>query len=298
MLEITLKQLEAFVCVADCGSFHEAAQQLFVSQPTLSAHIAALEGHFHTTLLTRGSRKKVQLTEAGQAIYLRARAILQSCRELEHDCTEQQELCLGASSIPLGYVLPPILAGFRRKYPGCRFELKKGDSTAVHRMLQSGSIQLGVVGTVLDREHLVYHRLALDHLVLVTPNTPEYQALQARGVYGSTLLDRPLIFRSAGSGTQITVDRYLSEHGFDSERLQVIARVETNEGVLELVAQQMGCSILSELAVQDAVHAGKVLQLPLEPEPVTRELYLVWPKHIPLPQLARQFIDFAKASAQ
>ena len=295
MLEITLKQLEAFVCVADCGSFYEAAQQLFVSQPTVSAHIAALEAHFHTTLLSRGSRKKVTLTESGQAIYLRAKAILQSCRELEHDYPGQtQELCLGASTVPMGYVLPPLLARFRKQHPGCRFVLKKGDSTQVHAMLQEGSIQLGVVGTVLDREQLVYHRLARDQLVLVAPNTPEFQTLQSQGVYGRALLDRPLIFRSAGSGTQITVDRYLLDHRIGTEHIQVVARVETNEGILELVAQQMGCSILSELVVQDAVRAGKVLLFPLEPEPVTRELYLVWPRHIPLPQLARQFVDIAK----
>lgn len=294
MLEITLKQLEAFVCVADCGSFYEAAQQLFVSQPTVSSHIAALEGHFHTTLLARGSRKKVTLTEAGQSVYLRAKAILQSCRELERDYADHStELCLGASTVPMGYLLPPLMAEFRRRNPSCRFVLKKGDSGAVHEMLRDGSIQLGVVGTVLDRENLVYRKLAQDRLVLVAPNTPGYQAMAARGVYGRELLDRPLIFRGAGSGTQMTVDRYLSERGVDSEELQVAARVESNEGVLELVAQQMGLAILSSYPAEAAAASGRVLLFPLEPEPVTRDLWLVWPKHLPLRPLVRQFADFA-----
>ena len=294
MLEITLKQLEAFVCVADCGSFYEAAQQLFVSQPTVSAHIAALEAHFHTTLLTRGSRKKISLTESGQAVYARAKAILQSCRELEQaDGAFASELQIGASTVPMGYILPPILAKFRLHNPTCRFVLKKGDSAAVHEMLRAGSIQLGVVGTVLDPENLTYRKLAQDLLVLVTPNTPEFEALARQGVYGSSLLDRPLIFRGAGSGTQRTVDRYLAERGMDAAHIQTVARVESNEGVLELVAQQMGCAVLSSLAVQDAVKAGKVLQFALEPEPVTRELYLVWQKHVPPISLARQFVEFA-----
>ena len=294
MPELTLKQLEAFVCVADCGSFYQAAQQLYISQPTVSAHIAALESHFHTTLLLRGSRKKVTLTPSGQEVYLRAKAILQSCMELERDYAAQaDELRLGASTVPMGYLLPPIMAEFRRQHPGCRFVVKKGDSTAVHQMLSGGEIQLGVVGTVLDREHLVYRLLAQDNLVLITPNTAEYRALAAEHVLGRRLLDRPLIFRSSGSGTQIAVDRYLSEQGIATEGIHVAARMESNEGVIELVAQQMGNSVLSALAVQDAVKAGKVLRFPLEQTPVTRELYLVWPKHVPLSQLTRQFIDFA-----
>ena len=295
MTELTLKQLQAFVCVAECGSFFEASQRLFVSQPTVSSHIAALESHFGLTLLDRGSRKKVTLTEAGREVYGRARGILQSCDELEQTFSRSGgELRLGASTIPMTYILPELMAGFQKVNPGCRFVLKKGDSGAVHAMLAEGTIQLGVVGTVLDRENLLYRRLCFDELVLLCPNSEEYRTLLAQGVLGRALLGRPLIVRTSGSGTQMAVDRYFSCVGVEAEQIHVIARVESNEAILQMVAQGMGNAILSSRAAQAWQQAGGILSFPLEEEPVVRELFLVWQKHIPLSHLARQFAEYAR----
>ena len=298
MTELTLKQLQAFVCVAECGSFFEASQRLFVSQPTISSHIAALEGHFGLTLLDRGSRKKVTLTDAGREVYSRARGILQSCDELEQAFSRDGgELRLGASTIPMAYVLPELMAGFQKEHPGCRFVLKKGDSAAVHAMLAEGTIQLGVVGTVLDRENLYYRRLCSDELVFLCRSDEETRALLAQGVQGRALLDRPLIARTPGSGTQMAVDHYLSGIGAAAEKICVIARVESNEAILQMVSQGMGNAILSSRAAHSWQETGKILIFPLEDAPVTRELFLVWPKHIPLSHPARQFAEYARQHA-
>ena len=293
-MEITLKQLEAFVCVADCGSFYEAALRLYVSQPTVSSHIASLEKRLNVQLLERGSRRKVVLTEAGREIYDRAGEILQRCRELENEPAGGGELRLGASSIPMGYLLPPILAVFQKELPGCRLVLKEGDSTAIHGMLTAGTVQLGLVGTVLDPERLSYRRLCSDELLLVTPNTPEYRALREQNVLGKTLLSRPLIVRSAGSGTQLAVEAFLSEQGLDPKTLQSVARVEGNERLLELTAQGFGNTVLSSLAARAWEAAGRVLCFPLDAVPVTRDLYLAWPKQTSLSRPARRFAALAE----
>ena len=296
MLEISLKQLEAFVCVADCGSFYEAAQRLYVTQPTVSSHIAALEAHFHTTLLTRGSRKKVTLTESGQEIYRRAGAILESCRALEQtDFTSFDELRIGASTVPMGYILPPILAAFRKQEPGCRFTLEKGDSGDVYRMLEEGRIQLGVVGTLPEREGVAWRRLCGDELVLVAPPTAELRALKQRGTPGRALLNRPLIVRGAGSGTQKMAERYFTAQGIDRQTLSVVARVESNEAALALTEQGVGCAILSSRAAKAWEESGRVLCFRMDAQPLTRELYLVWQKKKGLSRPAERFAALAVA---
>lgn len=297
MLEITLKQLEAFVAVADCGSFYDAAQRLYLSQPTVSSHIAALEQHVGAVLLERGSRKKVTLTETGREVYRSAAAILARCRELEAGFSPQRgELRIGASTIPMGYLLPPILSAFQKAHPGCHFLLLRGDSGAVHEMLAAGTVQLGVVGTELDRENLVYRKFASDELVLVTPNTPEYRDLRRSGVLGAELLDRPLVARTVGSGTQNAVDRWLAACRPEKAQPKILARVESNEGVLELVSQGMGNAVLSSLAAAAWAEREKVLIFPLEKKPVTRDLFLAWPKQGSLTPLAQSLIDYLLAS--
>lgn len=297
MLEINLKQLEVFVCVAECRSFSVAAEQLYLSQPTVSSHIAALEDSLGVTLLERGSRKKVTLTERGQEFYRRSRAIVQNCRELEGLCAPE-ELRIGASSVPMDCILPELMAAFGRENPDCRYVLHKGNSRKVHEMLEEGKIQLGFVGTVMDRQHLVYRRLCCDHLVLVTPDTQEYRQLRREKTLGRALLTRPLIVRTAGSGTQLAVDRYLSEAGIPTEEIRVVARIESSQTILQSVSRGLGNAVVSAMAAEPWVRQGKLLAFELEQTPVTRELYLIFPKQRAAGAMAQQFMDFAQTYAR
>lgn len=149
MTGLTLKRLEAFVCVAECGSFSEAAERMYLSQPAVSGAIAALETTLGVTLLERGRRKRILLTPQGQETYRRSKEILRSCQRLEEAFTsEETVLTIGASTMPMEVLLPPLLAAFHRKHPQCRFVLRSGNSAEIHAMLQNGDVQLGLVGSL------------------------------------------------------------------------------------------------------------------------------------------------------
>ena len=294
MLGINLKQLEVFVCVAETHSFSAAAEKLFLSQSTISSHISSLETEIHETLLVRGSRRKVELTERGEEFYRRCRAIVKSCQELELDYAPTAgELKIGASTVPMDVMLPSLMPAFRAEFPSCRFSLRKGDSTAIHEQMLRGELDVGFVGTVLDRVNLTYRRIYRDDLVMLTPPTAEYRRLLEKGTLGRELLSRPLVVRTQGSGTQMAVDRYLSESGYPTEDIHVVARIESNSAILKSVENGLGNAVLSRLCATDMLEEGRLLEFPLDTAPVTRELYLISRKREHPGEMVQRFIEFS-----
>ena len=174
MAEFSLKQLEIFVAVAELNSFTRAAKELYLTQSTVSAHISSLESALGARLISRDTRRQVHLTTEGQKLYPAAKRVLADCRELkallQGDATALP-LSLGASTVPAQYVLPELLSAFLKQHADCRYLLKRGDSTQIHELLQSGEIRIGFVGAAQNQDSLCYVPVAADRLVMVTENS-------------------------------------------------------------------------------------------------------------------------------
>ncbi|MBR5429821.1 MAG: LysR family transcriptional regulator [Firmicutes bacterium] len=290
-----LKQLEAFCTVVELGSFTGAADKLSMAQSTISGHVAGLEKELGLSLLARTGRHRVDLTVEGRWVYDQAKAILGSCEGLSMQVAEQasRELAVGGSSIPMQYVLPALIAEFARQEPACHFTLRQGDSQRVHAMVEHGDVHLGFVGSMLEGQELHYDRICSDPLVLVTPDTPAYRQRWEQGGTGNEMLTAsPLLFREGGSGTQIAGIRFLRDNGIDPEELNVVARVENSETLLELVRGGLGCAVVSGRAA--AATAG-LLSFPLTGKSTSRELYMIRPQDRRLPRAAAAFADFVLA---
>lgn len=289
MLNINLKQLEVFVAVAECRSFTEAAESLYLAQSTVSSHIRGLEEALSVTLIQRSGKQKVTLTDSGRRIFPHAKEILRHCAALSQSGAEPDTLTVAASSIPGQYVLPRWMAAFSQKEPQCRFQLKKGDTESVHRMVLSGEAELGFVGGILDRKRLHYRQIAEDHLVLIAPNLPKFQKWKQQGASGNTLLMEPMIFRENGSGTQRAADEYLQRMGIGSDRLHVVASVDQTDMILRLVSEGMGVALVSDLSASQAVREGSVLEFPLDEENARRQIYMIFRKNVALSPWGQQF---------
>ena len=125
MLEINLKQLEAFVTTAEYSSFTKAAESLYLTQSTVSAHINSMEQALGVRLIQRGSRRRVQLTTEGRQAYDMAKEILNRCQALQNlgNIIEQCQLTVGASSVPSQYLVPELMSGFLGENPDSRYML-------------------------------------------------------------------------------------------------------------------------------------------------------------------------------
>ena len=148
---MNLKQLEAFVRVAETKNFSEAARQLYLTQPTVSAHISALEKELDICLFIR-STKEVKLSDAGRELYTYAEKMLAIEREIrEHFGTSARKgkriLKIAASTIPSQYLLPDIMVRFCRKYPAEQLNVAETDSAGVVERIVSHQADIGFAGS-------------------------------------------------------------------------------------------------------------------------------------------------------
>lgn len=300
MGNINLKQLEIFAAVVECGSFTEAANQLYMAQSTVSSHIHALEAILLTPLFHRGAKKNGALTDDGKRVYQLAKDVLQKCRDLETGMVEEKgsELRLGASTAPGCQLVPSYVAAFCRRRPDCCVSLKHGDSGGIQEMLLEREIQLGFVGSADNRQELSYECIAKDRLVLIAPCQERYAAMRAEGRLGRELLTEPLLSREYGSGTQEMVDNYLTGAQLPAGGGRVAAYVSNPVTLQKLVAEGMGVAIVSYLTVQERVAAGEVLAFELEERPVERNIYIAWRTRGELSKAAKEFLAFVRRRAE
>lgn len=297
MLEFSLKQLEVFATVARVGSFTRAAQELYLTQSTVSAHIQALEHALGGPLFQRNARRQVCLTWQGESALPVAREILDLCRTLEgiiQPYEEGETLHLAASTVPAQCLLPGLMAGFSKKRPGCRFRLRKGDSDQVHRLLEEGSVAIGFAGAALDSERFLYEPVLRDRLVLITANTPRFRTLRDQGALGRELLGESMLCREAGSGTRQRFDAYLTQIGIEPDALHVVAQIDQPDVILGAVASGLGVSVCSALVARDRLEQGSLFSFELEEEGCCRSLYLVTRRDHVLTDLETCFCRFVR----
>ena len=294
MAEFSLKQLEVFTEVAELGSFTRAAQELYLTQSTVSAHVAGLEQALGAQLFVRETRRQIRLTAEGRRLYPAAKRVLSDCRELRElvqDENAEPPLSLGASTVPAQYLLPDLLSEFLHRHAGSRYLLRRSDSAGIHELLRSGEIRIGFAGAVLEPEHLRYAPLAEDRLVLATENSPRYRELQSRGAWGRELLGEPTVAREEGSGTDRAVSAYMQSTGFPREQLHIVARVDSPESIKRMVERGAGVSVLSALAVRQEAAEGRLLTFEMDPEGLRRRIYMVWRPDVEYRRLERTFLE-------
>jgi len=299
MLEINLKQLEAFVTTAEYSSFTKAAEALYLTQSTVSAHISALEEVLGVRLIQRGSRRRVQLTAEGKQAYDMAKEILNHCQSLQNLGTtlEQCQLVVGASSVPSQYLVPELMSGFLTENPDSRYVLQRGDSDRIHQLLKQGDARLGFVGSANDRENYNYHVISDDRLVLITPNTEHYRKLKSSGTSGRLLLNEPMILREVSSGTRKAMEAYLNRLGVPVRSLNLVAQIDNTEAIKSSVSRGIGVSVVSELTVREELESGKLLSFDLDSGGVYRNIYLTWRKDITLTGAEKKFVEYVQSQS-
>ncbi len=291
------KQLEAFVHVIDNKSFSKTAEQLFLTQPTISAHIASLERELGTKLVVR-TTKEVYPTKVGQTLYQYAQDMLsmrrnaiQAVKNFENSM--EGSIVIGASTIPAQYFLPQILADFRKEYPTISFHIQSFDSAQVIQKLQDRKIEIGMTGTFIECSKCIYEPMATDRMVVITPNNKRYQAMLGKGFPVQRLVMEPFICRERGSGTRRETEYFLREMGVDPAELKIVAEMENTESIKKSVSQGLGISIVSNSAAEDYRQFGKLLTFDFDNMSLTRKLYLVRHKNCPLSPVARAFYQYA-----
>nr|WP_295265943.1 selenium metabolism-associated LysR family transcriptional regulator [uncultured Blautia sp.] len=289
------KQLEAFVAVIDYGSFSEAARKLYLTQPTISAHVRSLEEELHTKLILR-TTKKTTITTRGYQLYDSAVRMLEIRNNLLENFTGVQKhmIDLAASTIPSSYLLPEILAAFGKTHPDIYFHSLQADSAESINRVLDGTVDLALVGQNTRDETCVFLPFCQDELVIATPITNHYLSLQNKTVTFEDFIKDPIIIREKGSGTKKEMDLFLEQIGIKPSDLNVIARMNDLEGIKKSIVNGLGISILSARSAIDLQKTKQILLFPLEESAHKRSFYIVYSKNRILKPHVRQFIQFVQ----
>lgn len=289
------KQLEAFVAVVDYGSFSEAARKLYLTQPTISAHVRSLEEELHTKLILR-TTKKATITTRGYQLYDSAVRMLEIRNNLLENFTGVQKhmIDLAASTIPSSYLLPEILAAFGKTHPDIYFHSIQADSAESINRVLDGTVDLALVGQNTRDETCVFLPFCQDELVIATPITNHYLGLQNKSVTFEDFIKDPIIIREKGSGTKKEMDLFLEQIGVTPSDLNVIARMNDLEGIKKSIVNGLGISILSARSAIDLQKTKQILLFPLEESAHKRTFYIVYSKNRILKPHVRQFIQFVQ----
>ena len=290
---MNLRQLEAFVRVAETKSFSAAARQLYLTQPTVSSHIASLERELNACLLVR-STKGVALSEPGKELYAYAVRML----ELEEKICERfgleggrkgSVLRIAASTVPSQYLLPGIMAEFCGKYPGEKLKVFETDSGGVIDMILSHKADIGFTGTVLEKGNCSYIPFYQDELVIITPAHDRFK--EREGSDASEWIGKELfILREEGSGTRKEAEKMLAQMKIRVEDLKTAAIMENPETIKRSVESGVGISILSRLAAREEIKRGTLIAFPLGKSGGKRNINLVFDAGYPSLPAADKFI--------
>ena len=293
---MNLKQLEAFVQVSESGSFSKAAKELFLTQPTISAHISSLEKELNVRLFIRNT-KEVSLSDDGKDLYRYAKQITDLEKAIEErfymDSDDGKHfITIAASTIPAQYLLPKVLMCYRERYPKEQIKIMETDSSEVVTQVVDHMVDVGFTGTVLEKKHCKYIPFYKDELAVIAPDTPEYRILKEQNRDDIDWIKRkPLILREEGSGTRKEAEKQLKNAGISMEDLDIVASIANQETIKKSVKQGMGITVLSRLAAEDE---DGLLIFPIPGADEGRDINLVYNKNYQMTRSADRFIRIVK----
>lgn len=294
-----IHRLEVFCRVVDLQSFTKAAEASFLTQPTVSEHIRALEEALDEKLVDRLGRE-VLPTPAGKILYRYARNII-ALRDEAIQALDRYKgklsghLLIGASTIPGTYILPEIIGLFKAQYPSIQITLKISGSGEVVERIREGALEIGMVGARWSDRRVVLEEAFSDELVLTV--YPDHPWAARKSIRLEELEGEPFIMREKGSGTRMVMHQILEANGFDPARLNGMAEMGSTEAVRQGIKARIGISILSARAVAEDIQRGALATLETEGVRFLRPFYLVQRKNRQISPLGSAFLGYLQKVA-
>ncbi len=261
-----------FLAVAKAGSFSRAAETLFIGQPAISMQVAELEKHLGVRLLER-SRSGVTLTRAGKILFdyaARIEAIEGAAQKAIDDFKRATAgtLAIGASTTIGAYLLPDMLAEFRRRRPGIEVTVELANTSIIEEKIADGLLDIALVEVLISSlpDPVIFHH---DELIVIAP---------ADGPWSKTpitlneLLHDPLILREMGSGTRAVFDDFLTSRGLKATPTFELANAEA---IKEFVRRGFGRAVISALVCKEEIQLGSIIEVRVTGMSIKRPLHLV-----------------------
>jgi len=288
----SLRQLQVFEAIVRLGSFTRAADELFVTQPTVSMQTKKLADVLGLPLLEQTGRQ-VRPTEAGAELYHSCRAIFETLANLEMKVDDLKGIKRGRLRLGVittaKYFAPELLGEFCKHYPGVESALKVSNRDRILERISASEDDLYIMGQAPDGppdvEALAF---APNPLVVMAPR--DHPLVGEKSIPLARIAAEPFILREPGSGIRDATLRLFEQHRI---RPRVSMELGSNEAIKHAIVGDLGLSVLSLHTLTLEGPDGPVAILDVEGFPIMRQWHLVYPKGKELSPVAQAFLEFA-----
>lgn len=275
MLDI---QMQIFKCVAEKKSFSLAAQELHMTQSSVSQQIQNLECYYGVKLFDRLHRR-IMITQAGAALYPYATELERLYQEANKTMRGLMDdisgrLHIGASMTIGEYLLPEMLVLFSRMYPRVAISMETENTERIISRVISGDVNIGFVeGLYEPIDTLIDTRCGGDQLVIVAP--ANYKLPTCNGWPIEVIAGERWVLREPNSGTRRVFEQFLNKHGCNASALNVVMELSSTEAIKSSIKAGMGMGALSRLAVAAEVQRGELQLVPLREGKIERSFTML-----------------------
>jgi DNA-binding transcriptional LysR family regulator len=269
---VEIRQLRAFVAIAETGTFTAGAARVHVTQAAISMQIRQLESEIGARVFVRAPRHVI-LTEAGEQLLRRARHILR-----EHDAAideiaelagaERGRLRIGsASAMVLTEQLPAILKDLRKQHPAADISVVSGTSEVLVDQILAGEVDIAFVSLPVDVRGIKTERLSEDQLVAIA--SPRHRLAKQKTISAYTLAGERLILGERGGNTRRLIDQFFAQAG---ATIRVAMELSRQQAIRRMVEEDMGVGIVPLQSVKDDVEKGRLVRWWIEGAEINWEL--------------------------
>ncbi|MEE8330126.1 MAG: selenium metabolism-associated LysR family transcriptional regulator [Thermodesulfovibrionia bacterium] len=289
-------KLKVFCTVAETKSFSKASEIIRLTQPAVSLQIQALEEIYGTKLFNR-SGCIITLTKSGEILYKYAKEInllyLASEKEIgRFTGVVKGIVSVGASSTIGNYIIPSVLADFKKKFPKVGVNIHVGNTKNVIEFLNAGNIDVGLVEGDVKKQKLVVEKLIPDEMVLVM--SPLHPWAKKPNVSILDIPKEPFILREEGSGTRQMIEKNFAKYGISPHNIKISFVMGSTEAIKGAVEEGLGISILSRWATKRETRYGSLKTATFKEEKFLRDFSLLYRKPKSSSHALDKFLGFLK----
>jgi len=290
--QATLHQLQVFEVAARHGSFTRAAEELFLTQPTVSMQIKQLTKAVGLPLFEQVGRK-LYLTDAGHELNKTCQEIFGRLSQFEMTIADMKGLKQGKLRLAVittaKYVIPRLLGPFCQRYPGIDVSLRVTNHDSVVERLVENRDDLYIPSQMPTNIDVTSYPFLENPLVVMA--SCNHPLAQEKNIPIERLMNEPFIMREPGSGTRQAVQDFLDQH-----KISVKIRLElsSNEAIKQSIAGGLGISVLSRYTLALEGSTGQIVVLDVQGFPIQRHWNVVYPAGKQLSIVAQTFLDYLK----
>ena len=290
MSHTTFRQLQVFEAIARHGSFTRAAEELFLTQPTVSMQIKKLTEAVGLPLFEQVG-KRIFLTGAGGELHAACREVFNTWARFEMTVADLKGLKQGQLRLAVvttaEYFTPRLLGPFCQQYPGVEVSLEVINRERILERLANNEDDLYILGQPPETLDVEFRPFLENPLVVIAPR--DHPLARERHIPLERLAQEPFLMREPGSGTRKALERLFAEHGL---AFKVRMEIGSNEAIKQAVVGGMGISALSRHTLAEDAATGRLAILDVDHFPIPRHWYVAYPSGKQLSVVARSFLEY------